>query len=130
MTLKQENTIKDLLENAGKPVGRAMLDNGYAPATAKNPQELTKSKAWPELLEKYLPDDKLLKVHDEGLNATKIHGSLTEPDRIVPDIPTRLKAVELGYKVKGRLSTTTVAQQFNIGGEMNLEFTGKNESNT
>jgi hypothetical protein len=129
MTLKQENTVKDLLENAGKPIGKAMLENGYAPATAKNPKELTDSKAWPELLEKYLPDDKLLKVHDEGLTATKIHGSLTEPDREVPDIPTRLKAVELGYKVKGRLSSTIVAQQFNVGGEMQLEFIG-NESNT
>ena len=80
-----------------------MIDNGYAPSTAKNPNELTESKGWQELMDKHLPDSKLLTVHEEALDATKIHGSLTEPDREVPDIPTRLRAVELGYKLKKRL---------------------------
>jgi hypothetical protein len=101
---------------------------GYSPITATHPKKVTESKAWPILMEERLPDDKLLEVHNQGLEAVKIHGSLTEPDKYVPDIPTRLKAVELGYKVKGRLATTNVAQQFNIGGEMTLEFIGPDEN--
>jgi len=114
----------DLLENTGKPVSRAMADNGYALSTAKNPSELTESKGWQELMEKHLPDEKLLTVHERALDATKIHGSLTEPDREVPDVPTQLKAVELGYKVKKKL-LPEVTNQFNAG-EMTLEFI-KNE---
>ena len=115
------------MENVGKPIGKAMLDNGYAPTTAKNPDHLTESKGWEELMNKYLPDDKLLTVHERALDATKIHGSMTEPDKEVPDIPTQLRAVELGYKVKKKLLPETM-NTFNAG-EMTLEFIQKpNES--
>jgi hypothetical protein len=93
---------------------------GYSPITATHPKKVTESKAWPILMEERLPDDKLLEVHNQGLEAVKIHGSLTEPDKYVPDIPTRLKAVELGYKVKGRLNTTGI----NIQGEKVVAILG------
>jgi hypothetical protein len=124
-TLKQRRVAK--LVETGSTMKEAMIRAGYSPNTAVAPTKVTKSKAWPQLMEERLPDDKLLEVHNQGLEAVKIHGSLTEPDKYVPDIPTRLKAVELGYKVKGRLSNTVVAQQFNVGGEMTLEFTGNDE---
>lgn len=124
-TLRQMNAAK-LVEN-GRKMGEVMVAAGYSPNTAKAPTKLTKSKAWPQLMEEKLPDEKLFEVHNQALEAVKIHGSLTEPDRYVPDMPTRLKAVELGYKVKGRLKETNV-NQFNVG-EMNLEFT-EDESKT
>ena len=77
---------------------------GYSPVTALHPKKLTNSKGWNELMDKYLPDDEILAVHKKALHATKVKTSLTEPDREVEDIPTSLKAVELSYKVKGRLS--------------------------
>jgi len=74
----------------------------YRPNTAKNPKNLTESKGWEELLEKHLPDVKITEAHREALEATKIHTSHTEPDIVVPDHQTRLRAVDLAYKIKDK----------------------------
>lgn len=126
MTIKQKKAIENVVENGGN-VSRAMLDAGYSPATAKTPQKLTETKAWTELMEDYLPDDKLLAKHQEALEATKIHGSLTEPDREVPDIPTRLKAVELGYKLKRKMLDAPLTPPLNQGNTI-IFVNFKNES--
>lgn len=123
-TNKQKLAIKELVENVGISTGQAMLNAGYSVATAKNPQKLTESKAWPDLVEEYLPDDEVLKAHQRGLNATKIQTSHTEPDRVVEDIPTQLKAVDIAYKVKNRYVNTQI-NILNQGGDMDLEFTEK-----
>lgn len=95
-TLKQKIVAKDLLENVGKPIGKAMLDAGYSPATAKNPDHLTESKGFQELLRENGLDEKKLKNKlKEWIDAVKIQSSMTEPDRIVPDYPTQLKAGEM-----------------------------------
>lgn len=112
-TIKQRNAVKKVVENGGN-VSQAMIAAGYKPATAKTPQKLTESKAWPELMDEYLPDDKVLQVHANGLEAVKIFSSHTEPDREVVDHPTRLKAVEMAYKVKGKLLETAVQVQVNV----------------
>lgn len=126
MTNKQKAVAKDLLENVGKPVGQAMLDAGYSPATAKNPDHLTESKGWQELMDQYLPDLDVLEAHKQGLKATKIFSSHTEPDKEVPDHPTRLKAVELAYRVKKKLNPSDVP---NLGTGNNIMFVSfKNES--
>ena len=110
-TKRQELAIKRMVA-LGQERGRfskaeVMRQVGYSPATAKHPSaKLTRSKGWNELLEIYLPDDKLLKVHDEALGATKWNDFTGERE---PDHPTRLKAVDLGYKVKGRLNETGVS---------------------
>ena len=117
MTIKQKSTAKDLLENTGKSVSRAMLDNGYAPTTAKNPIELTESKGWQELMEKYLPDDKLLTKHNEALEARKWNDFTGERE---DDHAIRLRAVELGYKLKKKLGPE-ILQQFNTE-KMEIEF--------
>ena len=100
MTNKQKLVAKDILENPGKPISRAMLDAGYDPNTAKNPSDLTESKGWAELMEKYLPDDKLLQKHEEALEAKKWNDFTGERE---PDHMTRLKAVDLGYKLKRKI---------------------------
>jgi hypothetical protein len=116
-TMKQEMAAKKVVENHGN-ISRAMLEVGYKPKTAKNPKNLTQSKAWPDLMEKYLPDNEVLEEHQKGLHATKPIGALVmikqddgkdvvykdnEGVIEVDDTPTRLKAVELAYKVKGKL---------------------------
>jgi phage terminase small subunit len=46
-----------------------MREAGYSEASAKNPQKLTESSAWKELLDKAMPDKKLVSVHKKLLNA-------------------------------------------------------------
>lgn len=110
-TLKQKRAALKSLENGGN-VSRAMIDVGYSKAMAKNPQKLTQSKGWNELIEKYLKDEELLKVHKAGLGATTLKPHLIDRDDkgrpiydYVPedDMPTRKQYLELGYKVKGKL---------------------------
>ena len=93
---------------------KAMLEVGYAEHTAVAPRNVTQSQAWPELIKKYLPDDEVLDVHKRALKATKIITSHTEPDYTVDDVPTQLKAVELAYKVTGRLKEGNTNIQVNV----------------
>ena len=119
MTLKQKLAIAEITENH-RPVSTVMKEVGYSPNTYSKPSNLTKSRAWEELVERRLPDDKLLQKHEEALDATKktvlFDGNVVkEPDQAI-----RLKAVELGYKLKGKLSNVNMTQ-INIG-EMGVEF--------
>jgi len=124
-TNKQKALARKIAENPSLPMKTAMLEVGYSENTAIAPRNVTESKAWPDLIAKYLPDDKVLEVHKKALGATKIVTSHTEPDRIVDDIPTQLKAVELAYKVTGKLKDNSVNVQVNnvipILGEMKAE---------
>lgn len=43
--IRREKAIKELVENGGS-VGAAMRKAGYSPKTAKNPEKLTKTKAF------------------------------------------------------------------------------------
>ena len=96
-TLKQELVASKIVENHGN-ISKAMIQAGYSPATAKNPKNLTESKAWPMLIERYIPDNEILQAHWEALKATKQDGMVK-----VPDHQVRLRAVELAYKIKGRM---------------------------
>lgn len=115
MTLKQQKAINNVVGNGGN-VTKAMIEAGYSPNTANTPQKLTESKAWMELMDQHLPDGDLLAKHKEALEATKPIGAqiligkdgktiLKENEGMieVPDHVVRLKAVELGYRVKGKL---------------------------
>ena len=102
-----------MVENGGN-VSRAMKDAKYSVNTFNTPQKLTDSKGFQELAHTAISDVRLLRVHSEGLRATKIHSSHTEPDREVPDHPTRHKFLETGYKIKGYLKPDIDATQINI----------------
>jgi hypothetical protein len=111
-TIKQKKAIKLMVENGGN-VSRAMIDAGYSPATAKNPQKLAKSKTWNELMDQYFPEDLLTKVQEEGLRATRVisavntnkdaNGATTDFIE-VPDYPTRHKYLETGLKLRKKLT--------------------------
>lgn len=115
MTQRQRKAIKNVVENGGN-VSRAMINAGYDSTTAKNPKKLTESKAWIQLMDDHIPDDQLLIKHKEALEAVKQIGAQILIDKDgkaitkenegmieVPDQIVRLKAVELGYRVKGKL---------------------------
>lgn len=113
MTQKQIQAIKNLMNTNGN-VSKAMRLAGYAKATINQPQVLTRSKAFKELFKSRLTNDKLLKVHEEGLSATKLHG--TDNDFVeIPDHDARYKFLALGYKVMGIDNNSDVSNtQINI----------------
>lgn len=110
-TIKQKLAVKKIIENH-RSVSAAMRDAGYKNTTATVPKNLTKSKGFNELVEEYLPDEKLLKAPNEALEATKWNDFTGEREQ---DHTTRLKASELGLKIKGRLQPDgQINQQINI----------------
>jgi len=130
MTIKQKKAIKNMVENGGI-VSKAMVDAGYSPATAKTPQKLTESKGFEELKEQYkssllsrgIDGKRLAKKMNEWLEAQKPFSSHTEPDKMVPDYQTQIKAGEMLREDIGLSKDTNIIQQFNAG-EMEIEFIG------
>lgn len=114
-TMRQKKAIELVVENHGN-VSKSMREAGYPDITAKNPKNLTESKAWLELVDQGLPDDMLLAVHREGLQATKRSGiggmkigigtdgkvnDFGHTDIDEPDYATRHKYLDTAYKLKG-----------------------------
>ena len=120
-TQKQKAAAKKILENAGN-VSKTMIEVGYAPSTAKNPMELTKSKGWKELMEEYLPDTLLAEKHNELLTVPKItkimrKGTTTEIEEST-DTHAISKGLDMAYKLKGSYA----AEKRDINGV--IEITG------
>jgi len=113
-TIKQKVALKNLVENGGN-VTKAMIDAGYSPNTANTPQKLTESDGWQELMDKYLPDEKIIQKVDEGLEATRVISAVkgtsanggTTDFIDVPDYAVRHKYVETSLKIKGKLIEPT-----------------------
>jgi len=105
-----------MAENGGKEpsISNIMREVGYSKETARNPKKLTGAKGWKALLDEFIPDEALLETIKEAFYATKIHGSPTEPDKVIPDHAIRLKAVELALKIKGRLSDQQINRITNL----------------
>lgn len=118
-TKKQLKAIDNLVGNGGN-VTKAMVDAGYSEKTAHTPSKLTDSKAFNELMAEAITDQKLIKVIDEGLTATKtfaIDESLVE----TPDHATRHKFLETALKVKGAFKAeTTNGNNIFINGNANF----------
>lgn len=142
-----------------------MREAGYSPNSAKNPKILTDSHAWKDLLDKALPDKKLLQVHKKILNAQKLEhmvfplgmdeGDIKKllnsvgctPKKVqhseqaihvwywAPDRKAQSSAVEMGYKLKGKLKTTLevnpdVPGLFNPAAELTIKVVdGRDQSN-
>lgn len=99
------------LENLGKPLGAIMREEGYSDNVADNPKNVTESKSWTILMDEYIPESLILKTHKEAFTADRTisvvsgkQASGGTTDFVdVPDWQTRMKATELGYKVRGKL---------------------------
>jgi divalent metal cation (Fe/Co/Zn/Cd) transporter len=85
-TERQKRVFQKILEKP-RPIGTVMREEGYSENTIVDPQNLTKSKGWKELMEQYLPDDKLAKKHDQLLEHEE--GNI------------QVKALDMAYKLKG-----------------------------
>lgn len=121
-TKKQKALAKKILENPSLDdiTSADMVEAGYSANT--RPNEIVSAKGWQELLEKHLPDTKLTTKHEELLEATKQLSARNGKDANaetddfieVPDYQTQIKALELGYKVKGKLKDNNVNVQVNV----------------
>ena len=89
--------LKKLVENGGKSVSKAMLDSGYSPAYAKNPQKLTRSRKWKEIMDDKLSEEEVAGVHAELLKATKLEQGIFPLD--IDDDLIRLLISEVGCLV-------------------------------
>ena len=86
-TRKQKLAVAKMVENGGN-ASRAMIEAGYSPATAKNPDKLTNSSGYAELMDVFLPDDMLLRALSDDIE--KKEGN-------------RKPELELAFKLKGRM---------------------------
>lgn len=68
---KYEKIAKNFAENGGK-MSEAIRDAGLSESMARNPQKITDSKTWNEVVEEFLPDSELTEKHKELLNSTRI----------------------------------------------------------
>ena len=116
VNIRQKKLLKKILETNGKPVSvsQSMREVGYGEGYAKNPQLLTKTKSWQELMEEYLPDDLLAERHRELLNKR-------DKDADVPETQAVKAGLEMGYKIKGKYApekvehTITTVKVINYG---------------
>ena len=88
---------KKAAENVGKcrTDAEALEKAGYSESYARSGR-IKRTKGWQELMEEVLPDEMLLKVHTEGLRATRL-----ENKTIVADHATRFKYLDSAHKLKG-----------------------------
>ena len=100
-TIKQKVAYKEVVK--GSTITKAMRTAGYSKETSKRTNKLVNTKGFQELIEKYLSDSKLAKVHADGLKATKpiiIKNKREDTE----DYAVRHKYLETAYKLKGLLT--------------------------
>lgn len=101
-TIKQQRALNNLAENGGN-VSKAMRDAGYSLQTAKSPDKLLKSKGVEKLLDKYLPNNHLLKKNREFIDAKRQVRIFKKGDletEYEETDPSAVKALDLAYKVR------------------------------
>lgn len=109
LTVKERKLVQGVA--AGKTRRQAAIDAGYGRKSAhvtatqylKNPRL---KNALAELMDKQgLSEAKLLQPIKDGLSANKVISAETEASTDAPDHAIRLKAAELGWKLRGHLKT-------------------------
>lgn len=104
--MKQKQAFEKVVK--GSSITKAMKDVGYAKTTSTRTNKLTNSDGWKKLLEKHIPDSKLAKVLNEGLQAgKKIFKNNNETREIEEvgydiDFAVRHKYLETGLKLKSK----------------------------
>lgn len=111
---RQKKLAEYMASHIGISMKQAMKDLGYSESYAHSGQ-MKKTSTWKRLMKKYLPDRKLVKVVDEGLEANRVISAVSgklasggTTDFIeVPDHAVRHKFVETALKMKGKLVDKT-----------------------
>ena len=137
VVLRHAKVLKGLSVNvrSGKKpsIKEAAKAEGYSESYADTGR-MTKTKSWKQMLDHYLPEDKLLKVHEQQMNSWKLQSMLFQKQvddedifelmeqvncvvkkvveiptgklvfYITPDNQSRNKALEMGLKLHKRLT--------------------------
>lgn len=77
-TLRQKILAKEMLANPGS-LSKAMRKAGYSEGYVRNSHELTATQTWQDLLEKYLPDERLTEKHEELMEASAVDDFFVDP---------------------------------------------------
>ena len=126
-TIKQKLAASKLVENGGN-IGKAMIDAGYSPTTAKTPQKLTKSKGWQELMQDYFPDEELVKTHKSLFDAEKQSTytfSKSDSNRFIKEIIESIPSNKLVYIRKTKthkIAYYTEPDNVTIGKALDLAY--------
>ena len=114
ITAKQRALHKAIKENSrNRSLKHIFKEVGYSDITATQPSTIIATKGFQALLAQDLPDKKLTSIHSQGLKATNryyYHNKTGLHYKVSPDYSTRHKYLETGYKLKGKLNTTTDQQ--------------------
>ena len=122
----QKATLLNLKNNPKMLLGDAMRKAGYKEESAQKPKQnftdrkgtIVAMEEWKDELSKVgITQEFFARKYWEWINAKKIKGSFTEPDRVVPDYDTQLKAAELVRKDWG-METQINLNQINVGEDL------------
>lgn len=103
---------KAVFDRVAKKVGKGLVTSVsremrgiYSPGVVRNPQKLTRSKGWKELMDKELPDGLLAKRHRELLNKREVVYIAGKQEKELidqPDTQAVSKALDMAYKLKNK----------------------------
>jgi phage terminase small subunit len=120
LTDKQRAFVKNKLENPGISNYQAAIKAGYSTNTALDAKKNILDKhGIRALIERLIGDDVLAAKLNEGTEAYKQNNFTGE---ITPDYAVRRLYLSDILELKG-YKQVNVLQQFNVGGDMSLEFT-------
>lgn len=98
MNLLQQRLKRTVVNSRSKK--EALLKAGYAPETART--QVARTFEAPPIQEAIKKQDEIaVKRHREAFDAEKLVILPDSPNVVVPDVPTRLKAVDMQYKARG-----------------------------
>lgn len=102
-----ENTFNKVMESRGKKsVSAAMRESEYPSTTARNPQQVTRSKTWGRLLKQHLPDTLLTERHKELLNKREViiihKGTISKVELTDQPHSDVKQALDMAYKLKDK----------------------------
>ena len=106
-TIRQKRAVKLLVANGCKSEKEALRKAGYSEAVANNPSKVTKSKAWPALMDEYFPEDFVAEKHRELFEAEDVV-FIPRGKKIIerrrPDNTARKGAVDMAHKLRGNFA--------------------------
>jgi len=112
--------LKYLAENPTASTKEALIHAGYSPSVAKTPGNITKAESFQELLDQYLPQNKLLNRHGElvdsenetvALGAVKlahqVRGNLNSGENALANITINFEGAPVSYDMEGEVVDIT-----------------------
>ncbi len=88
-------------------MGKILRDSGYAESVSKRPKLVTESLGWKELIDSYLPDEKILQSLVEMLNMPSITTVRNDKGRVIREVTEtngsiKARGLDMILKVKGK----------------------------